>query len=198
MAKVVIVGAGAAGLFCAREAALRGHSVFVLEHNDRVGKKILISGGGRCNFTHLFSTPQNFISENPHFCKSALARFTPQDFLALVQKYQIDYFEKTRGQLFCKTSAKEITQMLLQECQEVGVNIRLSCHLKSVKKNDTFVLATSQGDFSADALVVATGGLSFPSLGATDWGYQLARQFGHQIIPCRPALTPFLFSEEDQ
>lgn len=175
---VIIIGGGAAGLFCAVEAGKRGRRVLVLEHSERVGKKISISGGGRCNFTNLYTSAENFISANPHFCKSALARYTPADFIALVEKHGISYHEKKLGQLFCDGSSRQIIDMLLRECADAGVEIRCQCDVLGVRKGDSFELETNQGSFTSPSLVVATGGLSIPTLGATDLGYRLARQFG--------------------
>ncbi len=194
---VVILGAGAAGLMCAIEAARNGKQVAVLERADRIGKKILISGGGRCNFTNLHCTPDNFLSANPHFCKSALARYTPHDFLALVEKHQIPYHEKTLGQLFCDRSARDIVTMLEEECQEAGVQIFVSAEIEAVEHNSGFRVRTRESVYSSEALVVATGGLSIPQMGATPFGYQLAAQFGITVRPCRPALVPLLFSRKD-
>lgn len=194
---ILIIGAGAAGLFCASQVASSGKKVAILEHQERVGKKILISGGGRCNFTNLYSNPQNFISSNPHFCKSALARFSPKDFISFVEKYEIPYFEKKLGQLFCQVSAKEITNLLLSECQKNGVEIHLNCKIESVKKNEKFILQTSKAEFSAESLIIATGGLSFKNLGATDFGYKIAQQFQINLIEPTPALVPLIWKEED-
>ncbi len=197
----IILGAGAAGLFCAMHAAKRGRRVALLERAERIGKKILISGGGRCNFTNLHCIPENFFSKNPHFAKSALARFTPADFIALVQKHRIPYHEKTLGQLFCDRAADEITKMLETECRAAGVEIFLNTKIREVLRTTEFIL---QGDggacsgFRAPALVVATGGLSIPKMGATSFGYDLARKFGLNIIPTRPALVPFVFSAADR
>jgi predicted Rossmann fold flavoprotein len=193
----IILGAGAAGLMCAIEAGKRGRRVAVLDLADRPGKKILISGGGRCNFTNIHCRPENFLSTNPHFAKSALARYTPQDFLALVDKYGIAYHEKTLGQLFCDHSARQILDMLLAECSEAGVEIFLGVRTESIERADAFTLRTSKGIFHSDSLVVATGGLSIPKMGATGFGYDVARQFGVKIVPCRPALVPLTFSVED-
>ena len=186
---VVIIGAGAAGLFCAIEAGKRGRSVLVLEHNAQVGRKILISGGGRCNFTNREVKAENFISKNPHFCKSALARYTPQDFVELVKKHRIEYYEKKLGQLFCKDSARQIVEMLLAECRRAKVEIRADCSVKSVEKNDLFEIETSQENFTCESLVMATGGLSFPKIGATDFGYRTAEQFGLKIVETRASLV---------
>ncbi len=192
---VIILGAGAAGLFCAIHAAQRGRRVAVLDHADRAGKKILISGGGRCNFTNLHSTPENFLSANPHFARSALARYTPQDFIALVQKHHISYHEKTLGQLFCDGSAKEIVAMLLAECAEAGVEIFLNTRIHSVHRRELFEIGTPAADLGAPALVVATGGLSIPRMGATPLGYEIAARFGIALEPCRPALVPFILDD---
>ncbi len=192
----VIIGAGAAGLMCAVEAGKRGRRVLVLEHADRVGKKILISGGGRCNFTNLKVGPENFLSENPHFCRSALARYRPADFLALVQSHGIPYYEKTLGQLFCRGSSKEIVAMLLKECEAAKVKIRLKSRVFSIEKNGHFCLDTDQGLLEAGAVVVATGGLSYAQLGASPFGYEIARRFGHGIVECRPALVPLTLPAE--
>jgi predicted Rossmann fold flavoprotein len=194
---VLILGAGAAGLFCAIEAAGRGRRVAVLEHADRIGKKILISGGGRCNFTNIHTTPENFISANPHFAKSALARFTPADFLALVKKHRIAYHEKTLGQLFCDNSASEITNLLEAECRAGKVQIHLNTRAREVCRTTEFILRSDSAEFRAPVLVVATGGLSIPKLGASPFGYDLARQFGHKLVPMRPALVPLVFQNTD-
>lgn len=191
----IIIGAGAAGLFCAIEAGKRGRKVLVLEHNAEVGRKILISGGGRCNFTNINTKAENFISENPHFCKSALARYTPQDFVELVKKYKIEFYEKKLGQLFCRESSRQIVEMLLGECEKAKVEIRTNCSVKNVKKEDIFELETNQGKFFCESLVIASGGLSFPKIGATDFGYKIARQFGLKIIPTSPALVALVFAD---
>lgn len=195
---VIIIGGGAAGLFCALTAGQRGRSVLVIEHAEEVGKKILISGGGRCNFTNLHARPENYISRNPNFHKSALARFTPHDFIDLVKRHGIEFYEKKLGQLFCRGSAKEIVLMLLDECRRGGVEIRTDCRVIEVDRRDHFIVETSQGRFESEALVIATGGLSIPKMGATDFGYRLARQFGLRIVPTRPALVPLTLSEEDR
>jgi predicted Rossmann fold flavoprotein len=188
---VIIIGGGAAGLFCAIEAGKRGRQVVVLEHNDGIGKKIAISGGGRCNFTNVRCSAENFASANPHFCKSALARYTPEDFIALVEKYEIEYYEKKLGQLFCTGSSQQIIDLLLKECSDNGVEIRCSCEVSKVSKSDKFLVLTNQGTLPASSLVIATGGLSIPPLGASDFGYRIARQFGLLIEEARPALVPF-------
>jgi predicted Rossmann fold flavoprotein len=194
---VAIVGAGAAGLMCAIEAGKRGRRVVVLEHNDRIGRKILISGGGRCNFTNLHTRPEHFISENPHFAKSALARYGPQDFLRMVERHGIPYHEKTLGQLFCDHSASDITGMLEEECAAGGVRIETACPVREVSRGSAFSIATCRGTLEAESLVVATGGLSVPKTGASPFGYELAKQFGLQVVECRPGLVPLTFSRED-
>jgi predicted Rossmann fold flavoprotein len=194
---VVIVGAGAAGLFCAIHAGRGGCRVLLLEHANRIGKKILISGGGRCNFTNLHTTAGNFLSANPHFAKSALARFTPADFVELVEQHQIPWHEKTLGQLFCDRTASDIVSMLEQECAAAGVTVLLSTRVREVVHGDGFRLETDRGGFFGRSLVIATGGLSIPKLGATAFGYQIAQQFGLRLQPCRPALVPLTFAPDD-
>jgi predicted Rossmann fold flavoprotein len=206
---VVILGAGAAGLMCAIEAGKHGRRVAVLERADQVGKKILISGGGRCNFTNLHCGAENVLSENPHFCKSALARFTPADFVALVEKHKIPYHEKrpypeaARGQLFCDRSATDIVGMLLEECAAGGVQVFVNTRVAEVGQDAGFVVRASsaelagQAEFVAPVLVVATGGLSIPKMGATALGYELAKQFGHSIVACRPGLVPLTLGRGD-
>ncbi|MDO9454157.1 MAG: NAD(P)/FAD-dependent oxidoreductase [Stagnimonas sp.] len=192
---VIIVGGGAAGLFCAFQAGLRGQNVLVIEHANKVGKKILMSGGGRCNFTNLGTTHANFLSANPHFCKSALARYTPWDFVALVQQHGIAYHEKELGQLFCDESSKLIVNLLLKECEAAGVRIEIECSVSAVDKTASgYAVHTSRGTFKAPKLVVATGGLSIPSMGATGFGYTLAKQFGHTVLPTRAGLVPLTLS----
>jgi predicted Rossmann fold flavoprotein len=193
----LILGGGAAGLMCAIEAGKRGRRVAVLEHADRLGKKILISGGGRCNFTNLHCQPENFLSSNPHFAKSALARYTPQDFIALVEHHKIPYHEKTLGQLFCDRSARDILGMLESECEHAGVSIFLNTKIQEVDRTKDFVARATNAEFRADALVVATGGLSIPKIGATSFGYDLARQFGLAIRDPWPGLVPVILSQED-
>lgn len=195
---VIVIGAGAAGLFCAIEAGKRGRGVLVLEHSERVGKKIEISGGGRCNFTNIHTSAENFISANPHFCKSALARYTPSDFISLVEKHGIAYHEKKLGQLFCDGSSRQIIDTLLRECLDAGVEIRCGCHVVKVQKDDAFSLETDCGSFVSSSLVIATGGLSIPPLGATDFGYRIARQFGLRIEETRPALVPLTLAPRMQ
>ena len=194
----LILGAGAAGLLCAVEAGKRGRRVAVLERADRIGKKILISGGGRCNFTNIHCQPENFLSANPHFAKSALARYTPADFIALVEKHRIPYHEKTLGQLFCDRSAEDITNMLQSECDAAGVRIFLETRISEVKRTTGFVVRTDSAEFHAPILVVATGGLSIPKMGATSFGYDLARQFGLKIIEPRPGLVPLVLGGKDR
>jgi predicted Rossmann fold flavoprotein len=194
----LILGGGAAGLMCAIEAGKRGRKVAVLEHAERLGKKILISGGGRCNFTNIHCSAENFISSNPHFAKSALARYTPADFIALVEKHGILYHEKTLGQLFCDRSAQDILNMLEKECRESGVELFARTKIQDVTRTDEFVARVGENEFRAPALVVATGGLSIPKMGATAFGYELARQFGLTIRETRPGLVPLLFSAADR
>jgi len=206
---VVVIGAGGAGMFCAAKAGQRGRSVLVLDHAKKLGAKILISGGGRCNFTNLGATPNNYVSNNPHFCKSAFARFSPWDFIELINKHGIAYHEKKLGQQFCDGSAQQIVDLLKSECEEAGVRIQLDCQIRKVSKiedallNDEadaaarFHLDTSQGHFTTESLVVATGGLSIPKIGATGFGYTIAKQFGLKLIPTRAALDGFTLSNED-
>ena len=194
----VILGAGAAGLMCAIEAGKRGRRVAVLERANRAGKKILISGGGRCNFTNLHCRPEHFYSANPHFAKSALARYEPSDFIALVEKYHIAYHEKTLGQLFCDRSAQDIVEMLETESRAAGVQIVLNSEIHEIRRADGFIVGTESGDFHAPVLVVATGGLSIPKLGATSLGYDIARQFGMEIRETKPALVPLVLNETDR
>jgi hypothetical protein len=193
----VILGGGAAGLMCAIEAGKRGRRVAVLEHADRLGKKILISGGGRCNFTNLHCRPENFLSSNPHFAKSALARYTPADFLALVEKHGIPYHEKMLGQLFCDRSARDILTMLEAECQSAGVRIFVNTKIREVERGSEFLVKTEDAEFHSASLVVATGGLSIPKIGATSFGYDLARQFGLAIREPWPGLVPLTLGAED-
>jgi len=190
---IIIIGAGAAGLMCAIEAGKRGRSVLVIEHAEKIGKKILISGGGRCNFTNINTSPQNFISKNPHFCKSALARYTPGNFISLVEKHKINYHEKKLGQLFCDNSANDIINMLQSECDNYGVKIIVNCNVAKVTKDNAFRIETNQGEFSSDSLVIATGGISIPQMGATDFGYKTAKQFGLKLTDIKPGLVPLSF-----
>jgi predicted Rossmann fold flavoprotein len=204
---VVVLGAGAAGMMCAIEAGRRGRRVMVLDHAERIGKKILISGGGRCNFTNINARAENFLSANPHFAKSALARFRPAEIVALVEKHRIPYHEKTLGQLFCDRSAQEIVTMLEREAKEAGVRIATGTTIERVEQDGRdatnrhghrFAVTSSAGELRAHSVVVATGGLSIPKMGATGLGYEIARQFGIKIVECRPALVPLVFSAEDQ
>ena len=197
---VIIIGAGASGLMCAIEAAKRGRKVRVLDHANKAGKKILMSGGGRCNFTNYTVEADNYISHNPHFCKSALKRFNQWDFLALIAQYQIPYHERLHGQLFCNDSAKDILDMLLNECHRYGAAIQLNCSITQVKKLDSgqFQLETSQGAFQTSSLVIATGGLSIPKMGATAFGYQLAEQFAIKVWPTRAGLVPLTLQPDDK
>ena len=193
----IVIGGGAAGLFCALTAGQRGRKVLVLDSSNKVGKKILMSGGGRCNFTNLHIDPENYISSNPHFVKSALSSYTQWDFIALVEKHGIAYHEKTLGQLFCDKSSKQILEMLLTECEEVGVEILTHCQITSVEQlSDEYSLQTSLGEFTCHSLVVATGGLSIPTMGATGFGYELAEQFGLDVLDRSAALVPFTFSDQ--
>ncbi|HET7797241.1 MAG TPA: aminoacetone oxidase family FAD-binding enzyme, partial [Nevskia sp.] len=192
---VLILGGGAAGLFCAFTAARRGRRVRVIEHANRVGKKILMSGGGRCNFTNTGTTAANYLSANPHFCKSALARYTPWDFIAMVERHGIAYHEKELGQLFCDVSSKQIVQMLVDECAAAGVVIETDCTISDVQQRlGRFEAITTRGVYTAASLVVATGGLSIPKMGATGFGYQIAKQFGHAVLPTRAGLVPLTLS----
>jgi len=197
---VIVIGGGAAGLMCALTAGQRGRRVLLLEHAERVGKKILISGGGRCNFTNLSVSPENFLSNNPHFCKSALSRFRPDDFIALVEKYGVAYHEKTLGQLFCDGKAIQIVNLLLEECGRGGVRIQTQCrvaHIEKMVNDGLFRVQTSLGEFVAKSLVIATGGLSIPKIGASGFGYAMAEQFGLPVLPCRPGLVALRLDDED-
>jgi len=194
---VVIVGAGAAGLICAIRAGQRGRRVLLLDHADKVGKKILISGGGRCNFTNRDSRPEAFLSANPHFCKSALSRYTQHDFIELVERHRIAWHEKTLGQLFCDGSARQIVAMLLAECSAAGVDVRVAHRITSIEKSDCFSLRTDHGDFEAAAVVLATGGLSIPKMGATSFTHYVARRFGLTVTETRPALVPLTLKVPD-
>ncbi|MCB0728910.1 MAG: NAD(P)/FAD-dependent oxidoreductase [Ignavibacteriae bacterium] len=195
---VVIIGGGAAGLMCAAEAGKRGRSVLVIEHAEKTGKKILISGGGRCNFTNKSVSSENFISRNPHFCKSALAGFTPDDFIALVEQYNISYHEKTLGQLFCDGSSRQIAAMLESECKDANVQIFLNCSVNELNKKVNFELKTSHGNVTAGSVVIASGGISIPKMGATDFGYKIAKQFDIALTEIRPGLVPLTFSSEER
>ena len=194
---VVIIGAGAAGLMCALTAAGRGRKVMLIDHANKAGKKILMSGGGRCNFTNMYTEPNNFLSQNPHFCKSALARYTQWDFIEMVAKHGVPYHEKKLGQLFCDNKSSDILEMLLDECQKAGVSLHLDTSVEQIEKTDNgYSLNTTLGPIDCLSLVVATGGLSIPTLGATGFGYQIARQFGHTLLPTRAGLVPFTITDQ--
>ncbi len=195
---VVVIGAGAAGLMCAITAGERGRSVLLIEHSAKVGNKILISGGGRCNFTNLDVGASNYQSENPHFAKSALSRFTPQDFIDRVERKGIAYHEKTLGQLFCDDRAHQIVNLLLDDARDAGVEIWTKCSVTHIEKSDHFTLSTELGEVQAHSLVIATGGLSIPQMGSTSFGYDVAKQFGHTLTPCAPALAPFTLTPTDR
>lgn len=194
--EVIIIGAGAAGLMCAIHAANRGRQVLLLDHANKPGKKILMSGGGRCNFTNLYTEPANFLSHNPHFCKSALARYTQWDFIEMVGKHAVPYHEKKLGQLFCDNKSSDILDMLLSELQSAGAELRMDTRTEQIEKLEHgYLLETSMGTLQCQSLVIATGGLSIPTLGATGFGYQVARQFGHTLLPTRAGLVPFTITE---
>lgn len=193
----IIIGGGAAGLFCAITAGGRGRRVLVIEHNAEVGRKIIISGGGRCNFTNTGVSADNFVSQNPHFCKSALAGFTPDDFIALVKKHKIQFYEKKLGQLFCRESSRAIVDMLLSQCRAANVDIKTNCSVSDVLQDSGFAVETDHGTFTAAKLVVACGGLSFRKIGASDLGYKIARQFGLQIAETRPSLVGMVLEGEN-
>ncbi|MBL0319181.1 MAG: NAD(P)/FAD-dependent oxidoreductase [Alphaproteobacteria bacterium] len=194
--QVIIIGAGAAGLMCGIEAGKRGRSVAIFDHAKKVAEKIRISGGGRCNFTNIHTAPIHFLSANPHFCVSALRRYTPKDFVSLVERYDIPYHEKKHGQLFCDRSAGDIISMLVEECNQATVSIRTQTTIEAISKGEMgFLVQTSQGHYTCESLVMACGGLSIPKMGATGFGHQIARQFGLDIIPTRAALVPFTFDE---
>lgn len=193
---VIVIGAGAAGLMACVTSAQRGRKTLLIEHTDKIGEKIRISGGGRCNFTNINASSQNYLSQNPHFSKSALAGYTPNDFIKLVESYGIEYHEKTLGQLFCNGSAKQIINMFLDLCQQYDVTIKTNCSVTEIAKNKNFYLETSQGPLTADSIVIATGGLSIPQIGATDFGHKIANQFGLNIIPLRPGLVPLTVPAE--
>jgi hypothetical protein len=204
----VVIGAGAAGMMCAVEAGKRGRRVLLLEHAPVIGRKIRISGGGRCNFTNTGASPAQYVSANPDFCRSALARYTPDDFLALVRAHGIAYHEKTLGQLFCDRSAQQIIDMMLAECRQAGVTLVLNCQVRAIaRRSDSpaaaepparFVVSANTGEYAAASLVIATGGLSLPKIGATDFGYRVAKQFGIRVMPTAPALDAFVFASDDQ
>lgn len=195
---VLIIGAGAAGLICAIEAGKRGRKALVIDHAGNIGRKIRASGGGRCNFTNIHCGPDNYMSENPHFCKSALVRFKPADFIKMVERHGIRYFEKENGQLFCRQTASEIAVMLQKECNDSNAEIRTGCKIVRVSKNDRFLVETNIGVIYSDSLVIATGGLSYPELGATDIGHRIAGEFGLKITNLKPGLVPLVFNKEDR
>jgi predicted Rossmann fold flavoprotein len=193
---VVIIGAGAAGLMCALTAAARGRRVLLVDHANKAGKKILMSGGGRCNFTNMYAEPDNYASQNPHFCKSALARYTPWDFIAMVSRHGVPYHEKKLGQLFCDNKSREIRDMLLDECEQVGVDLRLNTAVQRIERSEAgYALRTDVGEIACSSVVIATGGLSIPTLGATGFGYEVARQFGHTVLETRAGLVPFIITD---
>ena len=194
---VIIIGSGAAGMMCALQAGQRGRSVVLLDHTKKLAEKIRISGGGRCNFTNINTKPENFISSNPSFCRSALARYTPQDFIALLQKHNIGFHEKTLGQLFCDDESEAVIAMLRGECEAAGVKRFMSCEVEKIKHDKRFQISTSRGEFDAAALVIATGGLSIPKTGATPFGYHVAEQFGIPITKLKPGLVPLTFAPDD-
>ena len=206
---VIIIGAGASGLMCAIESGKRGRSVLVLDHASKTGRKIHISGGGSCNFTNLNMTHTNFISNNPHFCKSALSRFKPRDVIVMLEKHDVKYEEREEGQLFCAGSSEDIIRMLEKECNDAGVKMILNCRILEVKKidhadhavriapTDQFIISTDHGIFECESLVIATGGLAYPQIGASGLGYEIAEKFGLKVTETRPALVPFIFSRED-
>ncbi len=194
---VVIVGAGAAGLMAAAHSGAKGRKVLLIEHTEKIGEKIRISGGGRCNFTNLNTSSKNFLCSNPHFVKSALSQYTQNDFIRLVESYNIAYHEKTLGQLFCDGSSKQIINMLLEECKNHHVTIKTECSVSDISKNDKFTVKSNFGEFTSSAVVIATGGLSIPKIGASDFGYEIAKKFGHNIIPTAPALVPLTIPEKE-
>jgi len=197
-ADVIIIGAGASGLMCAAACARRGRSVLVLDHSEQVGAKILVSGGGRCNFTNHHVAAEHYLSSNPAFCKSALARFTPRDFLSLVEQHNIRYYEKEAGQLFCQVSSRAVLTMLLKECDKAGAQVLPKHQVTTIEKNGHFELTTGHGTFTSQSLVIATGGLSYANLGATDLGHRIAKQFGLKIVPPKPGLVPLTLKPDDQ
>jgi len=195
---VIIIGAGASGLICAGEAGKRGRSVLVVDHAPKTGSKIRISGGGKCNVTNLYMSEDNYISRNPHFCKSALSRFTPNDVISLLKKHKISLHEKESGQLFCDTSASSVVKLLEAECRNTGVEISLNCPVVEIRKDGDFVITTQNGVYRARSLVIATGGLSWPKIGASDLGFRIAEQFGINRIPPRPGLVPLIISSKER
>ncbi len=195
---VVIIGAGASGLMCAIEAGKRGRTVVVLDHMEKVGKKLRVSGGGRCNFTNLDMRHDNYLSDNPHFCKSALARFGPRDFISMLERYHIRYVEKEDRKLFCEKSSGEIVKMLQEECRRAGADVMTNCRIGVVSKNDNFRVSTNMGDIDSSSLVIAAGGLSYPELGASGLGYRIAEIFGLKVTRLKPALVPLTFRREER
>lgn len=195
---VIVIGGGAAGLFCAIQTGKRGRTTLIIEHNAQVGRKIIISGGGRCNFTNIHTSPENFVSKNRHFAKSALSRYTPQHFIELVKKHKIDFYEKKLGQLFCRERSNAIVEMLLDECRRAKVKIETNCSVSSIEKKERFELETTRGKLECESLVIASGGLSFPKIGATNFGYKIARQFGLKIEPTRASLVALVAKERDR
>ena len=194
---VIIIGAGAAGMMCAIEAGKRGRSVLLLDHANKLAEKIRISGGGRCNFTNRQVKPENYLSQNSHYCRSALARYTSANFITLLEKYRIAYHEREHGQLFCNDSAQQIIDMLKHECDAAGVEWRMSCNINQISKNQDFTIVTDSGTYTASSLVIATGGLSIPKIGASAFGYRIAEQFGIAVTPLRAALVPLSFHSQD-
>ncbi|MDO8660950.1 MAG: aminoacetone oxidase family FAD-binding enzyme, partial [Candidatus Woesearchaeota archaeon] len=195
---VIVVGGGAAGLMCAIQAGQRQRSVLVIDHAKKIGGKILISGGGRCNFTNIEAAPANYVSDNPHFCKSALSRYTSGDFINLVEKHGIQYYEKKLGQLFCKNSAQDILNLLMAECENAHIKTLLDCKTYNIAKtHEKFEIKTSKGELTCSSLVIATGGLSIPKLGATSFGYDIAKQFGLNIVQTLPALDGFVLNSSE-
>ena len=194
---IIIIGAGAAGLMCAIEAGRRGRNIAVLDHAGKTGQKIRVSGGGNCNFSNINTGPEHYISENPHFCKSALSRFTPGDFISMLEKHRIRYHEKEKGQLFCNEGSMSVINMMRKECDETGVEIHLNCRISGINKQKVFKVATNRGTFVSESLVIATGGLSYPKLGATGFGHRVAEKFGIKVTPLKPALVPLTFNRND-
>jgi len=194
---VIIIGAGAAGLMCAIEAGKRGRKVSVIDHSGKTGQKIRVSGGGNCNFTNINTGPEHYISRNPHFCKSALSRFTPTDFISLLGKHGIKYHEKENGQMFCSNGSVEIINMLRKECEKAGVEMHLNCRISGINKQKFFEVLTNRGSFLSESLVIATGGLSYPKLGATGFGHKIAEKFGIKATLLKPALVPLTFSRKE-
>ncbi|MCP4295583.1 MAG: aminoacetone oxidase family FAD-binding enzyme [Proteobacteria bacterium] len=195
---VVIIGAGAAGLMCALAAGQRGRKVLVQDHAERMGNKILISGGGSCNFTNLYLEPEHYISTNPHFCKSALSRFSQYDFISLVEKYNIPYQQRQLGQLFCDGNSVEILNFLLEECRLSDVKIQNRSTIKKIEKDSFINVQTNSENYVTESLVIATGGLSMPGIGASGFGYEVAEQFGLKVLPCQPGLVPLIFDRDER